>query len=294
MIEIIFRNTDEAESFYSYIKEYSLSPEKKKFPVVLSEERGHIKVKIDKHDQTVLKAAGKALYHFIMKIKVYDWFRKTLKEQYYFSDEEEQRQIIDIIYSILEGKRTDSFPMLKGTDPHRHLAEAINEIFKRPGRFSVESFVKFRLRLFYQQLEKYIKVSIEEYKMEQEYQMFIQALRDFLSSMKTKISYLHLEMKDEIKFYDGRFVEIKRAELTEMIDRRLLYNHPLYVDSGTIAPLLSLAPSVIFYTRMTVNHPLVRTICNIFEERVKIRPLDSFVQKKRLTQKKLDGENIVE
>lgn len=32
-----------------------------------------------------------------------------------------------------------------------------------------------------------------------------------------------------------------------MIDRKLLFNHPVYVDSATIAPLLSIAPATIFF-----------------------------------------------
>lgn len=58
-----------------------------------------------------------------------------------------------------------------------------------------------------------------------------------------------------------------------MIDRKLLFNHPVYVDSATIAPLLSIAPATIFLYTEEPDQPLIRTIVNIFEERVSIKPV---------------------
>lgn len=57
-----------------------------------------------------------------------------------------------------------------------------------------------------------------------------------------------------------------------MIDRKLLVNHPVYVDSASIAPLLSIAPTTIFLYTKDPEEALVRTIKNIFEERVSILP----------------------
>jgi hypothetical protein len=82
---------------------------------------------------------------------------------------------------------------------------------------------------------------------------------------------LHLLIDEEITFFNEQFLEIKRGELTRMIDRKLLVNHPVYVDSASIAPLLSLAPTTIFIYTKDPEDPLVRTIKNIFEERVIIK-----------------------
>lgn len=294
MIEIIFRNIDEAKKFYSYIQDYLFSCHSAENLVLLCEEQAHGKVKIAKADEEVLEAARKAFHHFILKTKLHDWFRMILKEQYYYADEEEQRQIVDIIYSILEGHRVDLASVLKDASLSKHLEEAIKEMYEHHKIFSLDSFLKFRMRPFLNRLEKYIEVSIDEYKMEQEYQMFIQTLRDFLSSREAKVSRLHLAMKDEVTFFDESFVEIKKSQLTEMIDRRLLSNHPVYVDSVTIAPLLSIAPSVIYLYTDDREKPLVRTIRNIFEERVRIMPFSCFLQNKSLTHSNDDIENIIE
>ena len=58
-----------------------------------------------------------------------------------------------------------------------------------------------------------MEISIDEYKMEQEYQMFVQTLRDFLSIGNPKWTCLHLLFDEEITFYNEQFEEIKRGEL---------------------------------------------------------------------------------
>jgi len=96
-------------------------------------------------------------------------------------------------------------------------------------------------------------------------------LRDFLINREPKMDVLHLLFDEEITFYNEQFVEMKRAELIRLIDRKLLVNHPVYVDSASIAPLLSLAPTTIFLYTKDPDEPIVRTIKNIFEERVTIK-----------------------
>ena len=77
-------------------------------------------------------------------------------------------------------------------------------------------------------------------------------------------------------FYNQQFAEMKRSELFRSIDRKLLVNHPVYVDSGSIAPLLSIAPDTIYLYTDDSHQPLVRTIINLFEERVKVNPVTAF------------------
>jgi putative sporulation protein YtxC len=112
--------------------------------------------------------------------------------------------------------------------------------------------------------------------MEQEYQMFVQTLREFLKEREPRTETLHLLFDEEITFYNQQFEEIKRGELTKMIDRKLLFNHPVYVDSASIAPLLSIAPTTILLYTKDPEEPLVRTIQNIFEERVSIQSFREF------------------
>ncbi|BBP91448.1 hypothetical protein BsIDN1_50660 [Bacillus safensis] len=53
--------------------------------------------------------------------------------------------------------------------------------------FSIGSFMTFRLSEYDRRLKNYVEVSIEEYKMEQEYQNFIQSLRDYVMAREPRL-----------------------------------------------------------------------------------------------------------
>jgi putative sporulation protein YtxC len=289
LVEIFFKNKRDAKKFYHYFQ-LQLNPIHSEKNILLSEDEHIAKVEIFRENEHILSAARKAFHHSIIQIKLNDWFRMILREHYFYEDEDEQQQILDIIQSILEGKRVDLASIIDDLNISCQLEKEIEQIFENHHSFSFDSFVKFRMRPFMERLQKYVEVSIDEYKMEQEYQMFIQTLREFLTEREAKLQHLHLLLNEETMFFDEQFCEIKRGELVRMIDRRLLFNHPVYVDSVTIAPLLSIAPFTIYLYTDDCEQPLIRTIRNIFEERVIIQPVESFYKRKNEFQFITDGK----
>ncbi|MCM2531444.1 putative sporulation protein YtxC [Neobacillus pocheonensis] len=281
MAEIIFQSKMDAIRFYDHLLK-CLSYNHEKNEILLYEDRNIVKIYEGYLSERVLKKTKEAFYEFIIKIKQDDWLRNILKEHYFYEDPEEQQQIMEIIYSIHEGQREDLASFLKEVSEEPNIRAAIEQIFQENVSFSFDSFLRFRLRSYIQKLESYVELSIDEYKMEQEYQMFVQTLREFLVNREPKMEILHLLFDEEITFYTDDFEEIKRGELIKMIDRKLLVNHPVYVDSASIAPLLSLAPTTIFLYAKNPEEPLIRTIKNIFEERVTIKAFDALRSTKKL------------
>jgi putative sporulation protein YtxC len=267
LAEIIFRSKMDAKRFYDHLLK-CLRGNPSNQDILLLEDRYIVKV-LDR--KVNIEKVKQAFYEFIVKIKRDDWFRAILQDQYFFEDPEEQQHIMEIIYSVLEGQREDLSVLIRDNGEEPNIKEVVEEIFQGDVSFSFESFFKFRLRPYLKVLESYVEISIDEYKMEQEYQMFIQTLRDFLTGREPKMDTLHLLFDEEITFFDEKFEEIKRGELMRMIDRKLLFNHPVYVDSASIAPLLSIAPKCILLYTKNPEEPLVRTIKNIFEERVLVK-----------------------
>jgi putative sporulation protein YtxC len=270
LAEIIFQSKDDTQKFYYHLLRF-INFTSDNQTILLNEDRHIVQILEDGLSNQSLEKVKKAFYEFIIKIKRDDWFRGIIKENYYYEDPEEQQQIMDILYSILAGEREDLAVFLIKTKEEPKIMEAIDQIFRDNISLSFDSFIKFRLRSYLSVLENYIELSIDEYKMEQEYQMFVQTLREFLKHQEPKMDVLHLIFDEEITFYNTDFEEIKRSELARMIDRKLLFNHPMYVDSASIAPLLSIAPTTIYLYTENPEEPLVRTINSIFEERVCIR-----------------------
>ncbi|MBY0124040.1 putative sporulation protein YtxC [Bacillus sp. S/N-304-OC-R1] len=281
MIEITFHKTEDAKNLFKYFQLYLASSALSKNNILHIEDQHIVRIHIQPDMKKHFEPIKEVFYKFITS-KQDDWFRKIMAEQYYFEDEEEQQQILEIIHSILEGNRKDLVVFLNDLDMEANLKNAIQEIFRENISFSFDSFVKFRMRPLMDQMVKYVEISIDEYKMEQEYQMFIQMLRDFITGKDPKFKKIHLLIDDGIHFYDENFFEIKRGDLSRMIDRKLLINHPVYVDSVTIAPLLSIAPEIIYLYTDDKEQRLVRTIQNIFEERLTVSSISEFFHHKHV------------
>ena len=279
MLEIHFQRLEDATPLFLQIKK-ALSNSQTDNHILLDEDRHIVRISANNLSEEAIGCIKKLFCDFIIDTKCDDWFRKIIMEQFFFQDLEEVQHILEIVHSILEGERRELAVLLKVSEEKYDLNEIVNQVIKRNFSFSFDSFVKFRLRPFMEKLEKYVEVSIDEYKMEQDYQVFIQTLRDFISIRSPKLSHLHIVMGEEVAFYDNHFSVISRSEIMKMIDRKLLFNHPVYVDSTTIAPLLSISPATFCLYTKDLEQPLVRTIINIFEERVEVESIECFWQRK--------------
>ncbi|WP_421385506.1 sporulation protein YtxC [Bacillus salacetis] len=217
------------------------------------------------------------LYRFIMNIKRLEWAAYILSEYYLYKDAHEQEQILTIVGEMLSGERDELTSLLNEWNEGEFLHGNLESLLESEEPVHFDSFVKFRLKALYERTVLYVEKAIDEYKLEQDYQMFVQMLRDYLASKSDQQETIHLYFSNcDLLFFNAELKEMKRTELLSVVDKRLLTNHPVYVDSYTIAPLLSMAPKLINVYCTEPELKLIRTIQNIFEERVRILPLSSF------------------
>ena len=287
MIEIIFQRDQDAQRMYGHITGQLPEVQHENGIIQIDKDRKIIKILTKNMPKTAFHSIKESVYEFIALKKRDDWFREILSQRFFYTDPNEQEQILEIIYSVIEGSREDLAHFLQDTDEKQYVFQAIDDFFKGSVSFSFDSFVFFRLKPFLDKLQNYVEVAIDEYKLEQDYQMFVQTLRDFLLGRPAQQETIHLILDEETAFYNHDFIEMKRNELIKGIDRKLLGNHPIYVDSVTIAPLLSMAPTRIYLYTNQPEQPLVRTIRNIFEERVIISPVTTFMKNKQVQDEKV-------
>ncbi|WP_164525490.1 putative sporulation protein YtxC [Siminovitchia acidinfaciens] len=210
--------------------------------------------------------------HFIIQVKRGEFLHKILTEQFFYENKEEREQIIEIVSEMCSGKREELIALTGKINEFEMVRNAVGSFFDSSDSILFESLLTFRLKEYQQELISFLHVAIDEYKMEQEYQMFINMLREYLKNRSTGRKTVHLSIDEEITFYDEDFGEMEKSDVMKMVDRRLLAIHPVYIDSAVIAPLLSMAPERIFIYTMYDEKPLVRTLRNIFEERMTILP----------------------
>lgn len=270
MIEIQFQSEKDAKKFLRLInKQVKLAESIER----ISDDNSGNVVKIDGSSQVVQKC----LTAFILHIKTDDWAKEILQNRYFYMDELEQRSILEILHSLIEEEREGLANITKDINIKACLAESMNNFMVETHHaFSFDSFVIFRLKAFIAKLLKYIELSIDEYKMEQEYQVFIHSLRNSLSKKAAKVNHIHVLVDLEIQFFDTEYREIPQQELMMLYEQRNLASSPYYIDPYSLGPLLAIAPKTIYLYTEDRELPIVRTILNIFEERVQLLEKEHF------------------
>ncbi|KKI91757.1 hypothetical protein WQ54_13045 [Bacillus sp. SA1-12] len=272
MLEILFGSPKEANVIFSIFRTLC-----KDFDTDLQMiNQQCIKITPKKWDISLENLVIPGLVQFILDHKEQQMMLMILKEHYFFLEEEEQQQIIHIAQSIIEGERKD-IPGVQSFFPrYVILRDALQEFLRPDLYFTFSSFQKFRLHEYTARLREYVETAIEEYKLEQEYQNFIQSLRDYLINRDSKLELLSIVQDTEYAVYNSEDLKVTEDELEAYIDQTFVSQHPMYIDTKLLAPIVSIAPKRIsFYT----NNPfdgMVQTIQNIFQERVTVHRLSDF------------------
>ncbi|MGV3463922.1 MAG: putative sporulation protein YtxC, partial [Heyndrickxia sp.] len=217
---------------------------------------------------------------FIMQKKRNEWVKDILREYFFYKEEEEQNNILEIVIDMFNGDRPELTSIIGGMNEKEMIRHAVSTLLEQYDTVSFDSLTKFRLKEYYEQIIVYVELAIDEYKMEQEYQVFIQMLRDYLQSRDAKLEVVRIYFDQHSIFYNEQYQEITKNEISNLLDRRLLTNHPIYIDSVTIAPLLSIAPKKIYLYADSFDNGLIRTLKNIFEERIILVKKELFLQEK--------------
>ncbi|MEC1663991.1 putative sporulation protein YtxC [Bacillus halotolerans] len=269
MLEIIFEDDHDTAAFLHLIQH---SDDRKNIIV----REGIRKIGIEKADPafSVQRFMEPILVKFFLDCKEDEHMLSLIEETYCFTDQDEQQQILQLAHSIIEGE-ADVLPFEPMKPPRKQcILDELQTICLEDGVFSIRSFQTFRLGKYYEQLRETVEAAIDEYKMEQEYQNFIQTLRDYVMAKPPRLKKVHIVHDGSFTLWEMRYVP--EREKMKYIDRRFVRDHPMYIDSHLLAPLISIAPDeVILYTDQP-EHMMVRTIQNVFQERVLMLPLQAF------------------
>ncbi|KEK26484.1 putative sporulation protein YtxC [Bacillus gaemokensis] len=274
MIEICFEEKNDAVYVYQQLMKRTEEPYKET-SVYLYEQKVIIHIPIcDSH--YIEKVLIPVLLYFIVNIKQNEWLRVILKEKFFYEEHEECHQIIHMAHAILKGKRKGIARDLTRNKIENHVMSSLKGWLNDPLSFSFSSYVRFRLRTYREMVERLAELAIDEYKMEQEYQMFIEMLRQQVSSRKSRLPCLHLVFDESFIFYDEKGIRLKQERLVQYIDEELIAQKDVYIDTKVIAPLLSISPKMIYLYTKEQDHNMIVTLRNVFQERVQLCALHEF------------------
>ncbi|MEK3709136.1 putative sporulation protein YtxC [Bacillus sp. FSL K6-1005] len=269
MLEIIFEDDQDTAAFLHLIQH---SDDREN--IIVRESIRKIEIEKAEPAFSIQRFMEPILVKFFLECKEDEHMLSMIEETYCFTDQDEQQQILQLAHSIIEGE-ADVLPFEPMKPPRKqYILDELRTICLEDEVFSIRSFQIFRLGKYYEQLRETVEAAIDEYKMEQEYQNFIQTLRDYVMAKPPRIKKVHIVHDGSFTLWEMRYVP--EREKMKYIDRRFVRDHPMYIDSHLLAPLISIAPDeVVLYTDQP-EHMMVRTIQNVFQERVQMLPLQAF------------------
>jgi len=290
LVEIYFEQCSDAEKLFALL--HSEKYENGQLVEITYDGAKRIQININKRTPEVIRSfLIPGITKFIVKFVEDRWILSMITNLFYYKDNEEQQQILQLAHSFIDGERCDYRSGRQPVVPREKLIEeALLEFLDDGISFLFESFLKFRLKKYSDRLLHYIELAIDEYKLEQEYQNFIQTLRDFLATREPKLENIHLLHEDTaFIFYDENYCEISGNDLKRLIDRTLIVSQPMYIDSSVLAPLVSIAPRKIYLYTGDSDYGMVQTIQNVFQERVALHEPNVFRKSKEMLAKRMDN-----
>ncbi|PSL44058.1 putative sporulation protein YtxC [Salsuginibacillus halophilus] len=192
--------------------------------------------------------------------------KDMLQKKYQF-DDVESISVLTIACSIIAGDRPG--PVLNTSVAARKqlLFSEVKEQLEDRNTFHFEPFLTFRTSRYQQQLMIILEAAVEEYHLEQKYQLMIERMRHFLRTSAPVVETLTITGPKTWVYSDGA------GRILSEHDRLVHLSSELMIEEGAaerellISPIVSLAPKRLFLKQVEET-PLVRTLMSIFQERL--------------------------
>lgn len=216
------------------------------------------------------------LTDYVISTNEDDWLLDIIETMFYFTDEEEQQQILTIARSILEGDRSD-LPSLKSFINRRnYIYHAFAKHLEEETTFYYEPFLTFRLRDYGEMLIDCVEIAIDEYMLEQEYQNMIEDYRQYVGCKPAKLDLVHLVHDGAFTFYDEHFRLMTKQEILFHLQDDLVFEQEVDIEEMVISPLVSMVPRVVHVFSDYPDHGVIMSLQAIFQERMKLYPLKDY------------------
>lgn len=203
--------------------------------------------------------------------------KEMIEHAFFYSDASEQKEILSITKSIIRGE-------IEGIPNVKHLPN-LNGLIRRQWNailevktefLEFESFIKFRLKEYLATLLKIVECAIDEYKLELEYQMFVEQLRTCITKQRSfsKTDIVIIFEQETVLLFDEQQNQLSHTDLMMFHEKALRLTNVSNLDERLLGPLIGLSPSSARIYAYDIDHPLLQTIKNIFQEKVTITPIE--------------------
>lgn len=219
-----------------------------------------------------LSQVSKAMADYVILEHEEMMLLELIRSTFYFQDSDEQVQILALAKSIIQGEMPD-LPGLKHVSPPFHLLyEAFYGFLGTEEYLPYESFIRFRIKPYRECLQQFVEMAIDEYKLEQDYQTFVETLRRLLKKRRPMLDRVKVVYQEEFLLFDENDHPIDELRLRKRLEPIFQTNWGLEAKPSMLLTLIGIAPQKIFLFTDETEIGMIQTIQNVFQERVEVIP----------------------
>ncbi|HET7656754.1 MAG TPA: putative sporulation protein YtxC [Bacillales bacterium] len=191
---------------------------------------------------------------------------------FYFQDADEQEQILAVAKSIIQGEKPEIPGVKQLSSRSSILFDTFYHYLLDEKTLPFESFLRFRLKPYRECLLRYVEMAIDEYKLEQDYQTFVETLRKLLKQRGPLLDTVHVVYNGEFFLYDQHDNRIDEMGLRKRLEPIFQTSWGLHSEPSLLLTLIGIAPKKIFLYTDETDIGMIQTIQNVFQERLEIFP----------------------
>ena len=223
----------------------------------------------------IIHDISETLVSIFTSFRLLNMIETIVRESYYFSEREEIRRILELAQDMLLQHDEHGLPIFKNKQLHNILQKVFIEQLQQTDSFHYDSVVKFCLTPFKQRLVAEVGFVIDDFKREEEHQMIVQMIREYIADKDIVFETVHLLQGNNFHFYTAKGERLTKKQLEPLMARTPLYLFGLNFQEWNLAPLIALSPRHI-YVYGDLQEAKTLTLLNVFQERVIIRPKQEF------------------
>ncbi|MED5019074.1 putative sporulation protein YtxC [Paenibacillus chibensis] len=220
------------------------------------------------HLQQVYETAARTVAKYILQDKEQRLVEKILQEEFDFPDPEEHEQILKHCRMILGQNQELNESWNRRSDM---LVQGLQQCLTERPLLHVDGFLTFRSRAYAKELKEIVEYAVDEFLMDRQYEEFVGMLKYFVYFQQPQVPLVHVIHKggQELLLLDEDLNPLEyRADEGVVVER--LDQQDLQMEDAVVTTLISVSPAKIVIHTREPHMAVIRTLTQIFEQRVEI------------------------
>lgn len=197
--------------------------------------------------------------------------KQMIRKEYRY-EQDELGRIWDYCKTMLGGEPGDEQAAQEAKRRRTgKIAAEIDSYLQEHTELIWEGMLRFRLKSYIEELRDIVAFAVDEYVMDRQYREFISLLQYFVYIQEAKVPAVHLVHKkgNEFELLDDQMNQLETDQEEAMVTVEMLDSDMNFEDM-IVSTLISVSPKHIFIHTRDPEQQAIRTISQIFEDRVEL------------------------